>query len=102
MQRPLFVPILITMDEQDHGLVAEEAQARPAADYDGSGPADGELHERELAEGLARMRALQEYLVTFEAAGLPVVKLQYGDFGDVLDKLHEYILQCIKLAMMPV
>ena len=42
----------------------------------------------------------QSITPAFEAAGLPVVRVQYGEFRGVLDKLHEYILQCIKLAMV--
>jgi hypothetical protein len=96
------VPILITMDEPDHLLVAEEAwgSAGPAADQEGGGGAAAGGRDEALLAALARARALQDYLAAFEAAGLPVVRLQYGQFGEVLDKLHEYILQCIKLAMM--
>jgi len=50
-------------------------------------------------DALRRMRLLQEYLCAYEAQGLPVVKVSYGNFGEALDKLHEYILQCIKVAM---
>eukprot|EP00775_Hariotina_reticulata_P011609 gene11609-11753_t len=50
-------------------------------------------------DAIRRMRLLQEYLCAYEAQGLPVVKVSYGSFGEALDKLHEYILQCIKVAM---
>ncbi len=97
------MPILIAMDPDDHLLVAEEACSRPAgpaADFEGAAGAAGGGRDPELQAGLARARVLQDYLVAFEAAGLPVVRVQYGEFGEVLDKLHEYILQCIKLAMV--
>jgi hypothetical protein len=52
-----------------------------------------------VSEALQRVRLLQEYLCAYEAQGLPVVKVSYGAFGEALDKLHEYVLQCIKVAM---
>jgi hypothetical protein len=52
-----------------------------------------------VAEALRRVRLLQEYLCAYEAQGLPVVKVSYGAFGEALDRLHEYVLQCIKVAM---
>eukprot|EP00878_Enallax_costatus_P009178 GHUV01009595.1.p1 GENE.GHUV01009595.1~~GHUV01009595.1.p1 ORF type:complete len:371 (+),score=144.07 GHUV01009595.1:72-1115(+) len=151
VQKPLFVPVLVYMDEADHALMQEEALchldmyaadvgaadtagiAGPATDSAVSGtelqgeqdtPADapaqsaaGELVDASSAgspvvaaavlggaqvsaqEALRRMRLLQEYLCAYEAQGLPVVKVSYGNFGEALDKLHEYILQCIKVAM---
>jgi hypothetical protein len=52
-----------------------------------------------VQQAVQRAQRLQAYLCSFEAQGLPVVKLSYGCFGDALDKLHEYVLQCIKVAM---
>jgi hypothetical protein len=141
VQRPLFVPILVYMDEADHVLMQEEAlshlgmfnsdssidnttgpsqaaaagaddvhvsssEAAGAAAADGSG-SSGECSSSSSntavpvsgGEALRRMRLLQEYLCAYEAQGLPVVKVTYGNFGEALDKLHEYILQCIKCAM---
>jgi hypothetical protein len=148
VQRPLFVPILVYMDEADHVLMQEEALSHlgmfdssnsssnndasepSAADAQTGAAADGyavQLDNRVAAgsaaaangssstgegtstaaaavavsggEALRRMRLLQEYLCAYEAQGLPVVKVTYGNFGEALDKLHEYILQCIKCAM---
>lgn len=154
--KPLFVPILVYMDEADHVLMAEEAlphlllgQSGAAAGGGGSGgggtgsskggalgdaaAAAGEgggggggeagggggmhscMHtatsgcqagggvaeggDVSVQEALRRVRLLQEYLCAYEAQGLPVVKVSYGAFGEALDKLHEYVLQCIKVAM---
>jgi hypothetical protein len=147
VQRPLFVPILVYMDEADHVLMQEEALSHlgtfdssnsssnndasepsaasaqtvaaaadgdavqladrvgpgSAAAADGSGSAGEGASTAAVAvssgEALRRMRLLQEYLCAYEAQGLPVVKVTYGNFGEALDKLHEYILQCIKCAM---
>jgi hypothetical protein len=57
------------------------------------------LHNVQAGEALRRMRLLQDYLCAYEAQGLPMVKVSYGAFGEALDKLHEYVLQCIKVAM---
>lgn len=151
VQKPLFVPILVYMDETDHTLMQEEALSHvdmyatqllavdtagsaggsknssvssialsndmdtPAgiqAQQSSSKPAEtSSTHNPSVSasasgavqvgapEALRRMRLLQEYLCAYEAQGLPVVKVSYGNFGEALDKLHEYILQCIKLAM---
>jgi hypothetical protein len=149
--KPLFVPILVYMDEADHALMADEALSHlglPAGKSaggtaaaaggeavggvgededslsDGLAAADGSnggssgggggrgcMHDGAeaawqqqqsgvtVAEALRRVRLLQEYLCAYEAQGLPVVKVSYGAFGEALDKLHEYVLQCIKVAM---
>jgi hypothetical protein len=68
----------------------------------GAQGADGMLQQQSdvtVSEALRRVRLLQEYLCAYEAQGLPVVKVSYGAFGEALDKLHEYVLQCIKVAM---
>jgi hypothetical protein len=157
--KPLFVPILLYMDEPDHVLMADEAVAHlglPAAAAaaagqravgaaagdtsaakaaavggrdascmhteapggEGGAQDDGgvqgavaqqhhQQHQQQqqqggaesVGEALRRVRLLQEYLCAYEAQGLPVVKVSYGAFGEALDKLHEYVLQCIKVAM---
>jgi hypothetical protein len=102
---PLFVPVVVCMDEEDHALVAEEAMqcqqlgrstggGGGGCDADGAGGASG---GPPLREALRRARVVQEYLTSFEAQGLPVVRLQYGAEG--VDRIHEYILQCIQVAM---
>jgi hypothetical protein len=48
-------------------------------------------------EALRRARVVQRYLAGFEAQGLPVVRLQFGVDG--VDRIHEYVLQCIQVAM---
>jgi hypothetical protein len=148
--KPLFVPIVVFMDEADHALMADEALAHlglpsgsdaaaaasagagdrlsDSLTVDGAGSnggssscmhstppgaglpvgeggtqvADGLPQQQSdvtVSEALQRVRLLQEYLCAYEAQGLPVVKVSYGAFGEALDKLHEYVLQCIKVAM---
>jgi hypothetical protein len=53
----------------------------------------------QVREAIRKARVLQDYLCVYEGQGLPVVRVSYGNFGEALDKLHEYILQCIKVAM---
>lgn len=145
-QKPLFVPVLVYMDEADHALMQEQASPHMGLSMGRSNAADAgaassqvghgsagsraskgaqETSSRVAAAGavdgsdesleapgtvqaaaavgsqeaLRRMRLLQEYLCAYEAQGLPVVKVSYGNFSEALDKLHEYILQCIKVAM---
>jgi hypothetical protein len=31
--------------------------------------------------------------------GVPIVQVKYGSFGESVDYLHQYILQCITTAM---
>jgi hypothetical protein len=107
------------MDEADHVLVAEEAlqcqsgrcpgitteaNAATAAIGGGGtcqqqGSASGQAAAAvpPASEALRRARVVQDYLCSFEAQGLPVVRLQYGVEG-AIDRVHEYILQCIQVA----
>ena len=149
--KPLFVPIVVCMDEADHTMIAEEAlghqlasssssrgplggasasAAGPQASGGGplpelslgafSGPNNsntavkhgaaggggcggatvgGVIDTEQVREAIRKARVLQDYLCVYEGQGLPVVRVSYGNFGEALDKLHEYILQCIKVAM---
>ncbi|GBF91278.1 2-phosphoglycerate kinase [Raphidocelis subcapitata] len=102
---PLFVPVVVCMDEEDHALVAQDAlacQPRGAAPDDpaaapGGGGGGGGGPPPQLREALRRARVVQDYLTAFEGQGLPVVRLQYG--ADGVDRIHEYVLQCIQVAM---
>jgi len=150
--KPLFVPIVVCMDEADHTMIAEEALGHQLAASSssrgplggasgsaagsnasgggplpelslgaGSGPnssntavkhgaaaggggcgggtAGGVIDTEQVREAIRKARVLQDYLCVYEGQGLPVVRVSYGNFGEALDKLHEYILQCIKVAM---
>jgi hypothetical protein len=48
---------------------------------------------------LERMRVLEARLCAYEALGVPVVTLRLLDAQDGVDQLHDYLLQCIQMAM---
>lgn len=43
--------------------------------------------------------ALQAHLCGYEARAVPVVRTGLADFGDTLDRLHDYLLTCIQVAL---
>ncbi|KXZ45168.1 hypothetical protein GPECTOR_57g458 [Gonium pectorale] len=106
---PLFVPVVLRMSEADHRLALEDntavhggaggvwaagdagAAGGASAAAGGEGPEPGEV--------LRRSQVIQQYLCSFETQGLPVITVKYGNFGEALDILHEYVLMCIQAAM---
>ena len=47
-----------------------------------------------------RIRLLQDHLCTYEEHNVPVVfSINFANFSDTLDQLHDYLLQCIEGAM---
>ena len=46
-----------------------------------------------------RIRLLQDHLCTYAASRVPVVSINFANFSDTLDQLHDYLLQCIESAM---
>ena len=46
-----------------------------------------------------RIRLLQDHLCTYEERNVPVVSINFANFADTLDQLHDYLLQCIESAM---
>lgn len=50
-------------------------------------------------EVLERMRVLESRLAAYEAIGIPVVTLRLLDSQDSVDQLHDYLLQCLQMAM---
>ena len=47
----------------------------------------------------SRIRLLQEHLSTYSERNVPVVQVNFANFSDTLDQLHDYLLQCIGSAM---
>lgn len=93
--KPLFVPIVLCMDRSDHRMIAEESMRSAQGPEPGlPGP-----HVDNLEDIMSRTLCIQDYLAGFEVQGLPLIRVQYGRFDEALDKMHEYILQCIKAAM---
>ena len=47
----------------------------------------------------SRIRLLQDHLCTYAERNVPVVSINFANFSDTLDQLHDYLLQCIESAM---
>jgi hypothetical protein len=48
---------------------------------------------------LERLRGLQAHLCGYAARSVPIVRLELANFNDALDRLHDYLLLCIQMAM---
>eukprot|EP01025_Chloroclados_australasicus_P021719 TRINITY_DN2273_c0_g1_i9.p1 TRINITY_DN2273_c0_g1~~TRINITY_DN2273_c0_g1_i9.p1 ORF type:complete len:1144 (-),score=201.51 TRINITY_DN2273_c0_g1_i9:348-3779(-) len=104
----LFVPIVLSMSVDDHRALAEEwylrrqqrlPQQQPFNDSVAGGQQQDSQgqEDRQFECVFRRMRVLQEYLEAYKHHGVPVVKIEIGRFRDALDRLHEYLLQCIEM-----
>eukprot|EP00891_Asterochloris_glomerata_P001467 jgi/Astpho2/1467/fgenesh1_pm.00026_%23_1_t len=67
---PVFVPIVLAMEESDHRVLIQE------------------WHARQL-----------DRLCRYAQRDVPVVHVSIASFPTVLDKLHDYLLKCIEVAM---
>ncbi len=67
------------------------------------GPArDGESlngAEERARNTLERLRVLQSHLCSYVQRSVPVVKVELANFNETLDRLHDYLLLCIQMAM---
>lgn len=71
-------------------MVREGSQGRIAVQGDCKG---------EVAEVSRRLRLLQEYLASYSACNVPVIRTSLTDITVTIDLLHEYLLECIALQM---
>ena len=46
------------------------------------------------------MQQLQHYLCSYAACNVPVVESKLSEVERAVDQLHDYLLQCIHLAML--
>ena len=90
---PVFVPICLTVPDEEYELMLQDWLARQQA----AGEAAGEPVSQ--GESARRLRQLQEHLRRYGASGVPVVEVSLTDMGQALDRLHAYVLQCIALAL---
>ncbi|KAL3138879.1 hypothetical protein ABBQ32_005706 [Trebouxia sp. C0010 RCD-2024] len=98
---PVFVPIVVAMDAQDHKVMVEEWYSRHMAV---SGLlSNNNVSDKDMTDSANatydRIRLLQDHLCTYEERNVPVVALNFANFSDMLDQLHDYLLQCIESAM---
>ena len=63
------------------------------------GSQDVEDEEHKVKATLERLRVLQAHLCGYAARSVPVVTLELANFNDALDRLHDYLLLCIQMAM---
>lgn len=52
-----------------------------------------------LRDMQARLQLLQQYLVSYSEWGVPVFNTSLIDMKTTLNKLHDYLLQCIAIQM---
>ncbi|KAL3130851.1 hypothetical protein ABBQ38_000183 [Trebouxia sp. C0009 RCD-2024] len=98
---PVFVPIVVAMDAQDHKVMVEEWYSRHMAvsgQLSNNNVSDKDMTDSANAT-YDRIRLLQDHLCTYEERNVPVVALNFANFSDMLDQLHDYLLQCIESAM---
>ncbi|EIE20940.1 hypothetical protein COCSUDRAFT_54287 [Coccomyxa subellipsoidea C-169] len=94
---PVFVPIVLCMDDVDHELLVREWHACHAgAARDGEASGGPEERARSTLE---RLRVLQSHMCSYEQRCVPVVKVELANFNETLDRLHDYLLLCIQMAM---
>lgn len=72
--------------------------------HDAQGPdrSDGKASsstEEQARSTLERLRVLQSHLCSYVQRSVPVVKVDLANFSDTLDRLHDYLLLCIQMAM---
>lgn len=66
----------------------------------GGGGLSPEEVQQKARSILDRSRILQSHLCGYEEArAVPVVKLELANFNQTLDRLHDYLLMCIEMAM---
>lgn len=85
---PIIVPIVLKMTEFDHKALLEEwistrtfGEKCPVQDQ-------GKL--------IQNLKTIQDYLCSFESQGLTVVNISATTFPQTLDRLHNYLLECIE------
>ncbi|XP_020672553.1 uncharacterized protein LOC110092375 [Dendrobium catenatum] len=85
---PIIVPIVLKMAEFDHKALLEEwistrtyGENCPVQDQD---------------KLIHNLKTIQNYLCSFESQGLTVVNISATTFPQTLDRLHNYLLECIE------
>lgn len=83
--------------------LTQQQQGSEASLGDVQGPArDGEASggpEERARSTLERLRVLQSHLCSYVQRSVPVVKVELANFNETLDRLHDYLLLCIQMAM---
>ncbi|XP_078439835.1 P-loop containing nucleoside triphosphate hydrolases superfamily protein isoform X2 [Wolffia australiana] len=86
--QPIIVPIVLKMAEFDHKALLEEwVASRTIGDKDLVQDQDNLIRN---------LKTVQDYLCSFESQGLMVVNISATTFPQTLDRLHNYLLQCIE------
>ena len=87
---PVFVPLVLRVGEADYEPMVRDWHAWQAGAAGGAASVEAVL---------PRLRVLQAHLERAAAAGVPVVDVNVSSFQETLDALHDYVLQCIQLAL---
>mmetsp|Transcript_20455 Transcript_20455/g.61589 ORF Transcript_20455/g.61589 Transcript_20455/m.61589 type:complete len:709 (-) Transcript_20455:317-2443(-) len=84
---PVFVPIVLDMESADHEPLLHEWAARQLG---------GECSSEDT---LASLRGIQDHLRHYQGHSVPVVRISATTFTRTLDEVHDYLLQCMQLAV---
>ncbi|PKA49373.1 hypothetical protein AXF42_Ash014275 [Apostasia shenzhenica] len=85
---PIIVPIVLKMAEFDHKALLEEwISTRTFGD---------KYPFQDQDKLICNLKTIQDYLCSFESQGLSVVNISATTFPQTLDRLHNYLLECIE------
>lgn len=91
--RPLLVPIIIHMDEDDHKFLASQWFARSLLDPSADASID-------FQQSFAQLRLLQEHLCQCQPPPVALLRVGIARMAEVLDTLHDHFLHCIEASMV--
>lgn len=92
--KPIIVPIVLKMDEDDHLTLLAEWRSCHMTD----GDQHLEVDDHTLLE---RLRIIEDYLCSFEGEGVAVVNVSATSFSKALDRLHVFLLHKIEQGCTP-
>ncbi|KAK4285147.1 hypothetical protein QN277_001885 [Acacia crassicarpa] len=92
--KPIVVPIVLKMTEFDHKALLEEWISSRSFNDKCPGQDKNKL--------IQNLKTIQDYLCSFKSQGLTVVNVSATTFPQTLDRLHNYLLQCIEQGISSV
>lgn len=92
---PVFIPVIIHMDEEDHRILAMQSFSHNRSEVSVSSKIDFERH-------FARIRLLQEHLCNVHANGVAKVRVGITSIAEAINKLHDHFLLSIQASMIKI
>ncbi|PKU79376.1 hypothetical protein MA16_Dca000721 [Dendrobium catenatum] len=104
---PIIVPIVLKMAEFDHKALLEEwistrtyGENCPvqieSISINSTSTSNIPLSPADQDKLIHNLKTIQNYLCSFESQGLTVVNISATTFPQTLDRLHNYLLECIE------